>query len=297
MISGIVVGCVCVLFYIWKQGQRAPVLELYVWQEKSSQMIFIRTPDDRRVLINGGPNPGIVRRITSVLPFYTRRIDTVIVATTDDKDVSGLIDVVGRYDVHQILVPAITKRSVGISTSTPLAYGVFLGKIASRQKEARDDFHLESFRAGTSFALSELSMGSSSGERDKDQKVVADILFPADGFVYSKASPPQLVMKISYGRNVFLVLGDATTKIQKYIASSSGSVAGVEIASDVLLTSQSDIPKNFAKKFLEIVQPKHVVYSKAVSRAGVSVFSEKHFNVRESGEVKIISDGVTLQIL
>jgi beta-lactamase superfamily II metal-dependent hydrolase len=83
--------------YVWHQEHRLPLLDIYLFALKSGQSAFIRTPDDRRILVNGGSNSEIIRRISKRLPFYSRRIDALIVTDTSAKNVSGLIDVLERY--------------------------------------------------------------------------------------------------------------------------------------------------------------------------------------------------------
>lgn len=89
--------------YVWHVSQRPSVLEVYVFDTPGVASIFIRTPSDKRILINGGSNADIVRRVTKILPFYSRRIDFVIASDTQDKTINGLRDITDRYDVNKII--------------------------------------------------------------------------------------------------------------------------------------------------------------------------------------------------
>ena len=85
--------------YVWKEENRPAILEVYVFSLSSGRSIFIRTPEDKRILIDGGGNSDIVDELTQILPFYSRRIDAVVATNSEGNNVSGLIDVLNRYIV------------------------------------------------------------------------------------------------------------------------------------------------------------------------------------------------------
>lgn len=121
------IGAACVLtvaiaFYVWHISQRPAVFELYVFDTPGAQSLFMRTEDDRRILVHGGSNSDIVRRVTSLLPFYSRRIDTVVALDDDPKHITGLIEIVGRYEVGSVILDH--------ATSSSPAFGVLLDRIA-----------------------------------------------------------------------------------------------------------------------------------------------------------------------
>ena len=289
--------------YVWYENQRPPVLEIYVIPLKSGQAIFIRTPEDKRILIDGGPNSEIIGHISTILPFYSRRIDTVLLTKTDSNHVSGLVDMVERYDVGEVIVPAITPEGLGFASSSDQVYQTFL--------DAVDHGHipLKKVEAGYEWIIDKGSISTST--------VSARVLFPVspDSFAYSKASGPELVLKISYGSTSVMLSGGITTKVQKFIssmASESSATSSESITSttekgiDVLVTSKSIISSNIATSFIKKFRPQNVIYSRAVSSVSKTITSppknstvdplaylaEKNkFNIRSSGVVKIVSNG------
>lgn len=110
--------------YVWHISVRTPAFELFVFDTPGAPSLFIRTKDDRRILVHGGANSDVVRRVTELLPFYSRRIDTLVALDDDPKHVTGLIEMVGRYDIRSVLL--------GTATSTDPTYAVFLQRIAER---------------------------------------------------------------------------------------------------------------------------------------------------------------------
>lgn len=259
--------------YVWANEHREKVLEVYVLNLKNGNSTFIRTPNDKRILINGGGNSEIIRHLSKILPFYSRRVDMVIATNTEKKNIGGLIEVIERYSVERVVVPNITLESLHISSSTDRTYAEFLKslrtkKILLREVAEGDDIVLDNITA---------------------PNVVANILFPTttSNFSYSKASPPEIVLNISFDLNNILIAGNSSKKIQRYIASSISS----NIA-DVLVLSQSALPNNLNREFLETFQPKFLVYSRALSQSqSQNNFSyDRRFNSKEK-TVEIISDG------
>ncbi|MEN9912610.1 MAG: hypothetical protein RLY66_18 [Candidatus Parcubacteria bacterium] len=272
---------------VWMNEHRPPMLEIFIFALKSGQATLVRTPDDERILIDGGPNAEIVRKISSVLPFYSRRIDAIVATNTDGKNVSGLIDIIERYHVGRVYIPAVTLNNLGISTSTDPAYESFIDSVKEKGVE--------------SIELSSGNIVSS----DSEKKFQIEAVFPVtnDLFEYSKASGPQVILKVSYGNHSLLLLGDATVKVQKYIASSIGEA-------DIVAVSHSAATENMARDLISQAKPKYLVYSKTATKSkAVKSQSKKpaedplagilignRFNLKDLGMVKITMNGESLEI-
>lgn len=119
-------GCLaaaCAAAYVWRVSLRPPVFELYVFDTPGTQSLFVRTADDRRILVNGGSNADIVARITQLLPFYSRRIDEIVATDDDPKHIVGLIEVLQRYDVGSVVVGQATSSDPTYQTFLDLLFG------------------------------------------------------------------------------------------------------------------------------------------------------------------------------
>ncbi len=305
IITGAITAAVLsgVAAYVWYENMRPPILEIYVIPLKSGQSVFIRTPSDKRILIDGGTNSEIIRHISSILPFYTRRIDKIVVTKKDGKHVTGLVDVVGRYLIGEIIVPTIDLESIGLASTTDGIYQAFID-VANKES-----IQIKKVLVGDSETIDE---GIASGMNGQSNSPVRfDVLFPAatSSFKYSKSSAPELVMRISYGYTSVMLAGSITTKIQKFVAkwpitSSSTSALSPEnlnaksfndLKSNVLVMSQNATANTVAPAFMKVVLPEDIIYSKALSKSQPS--QEDHrFNIREVGAIKIVSDGVTIEI-
>jgi competence protein ComEC len=273
--------------YVWYISRPPLKLELFVFDTKGKPSIFIRTPEDIRILINGGANSGVIRYITNALPFYSRRIDTVIVTSDEGDYVSGLVDVISRYKIGQVIVPAITSKKYGFSSSTDLIYETFLGTI--------EDSHVP---------MREVQRG----DRFDFGKLPGDILFPetTDRFKYSKSSPPELVIKFTYGQISFLLLGDMGTKGQRYLIDAGKS--GDTLRSNFLIFSHNISAATLSSGIINAVKPEFVVYSQSLSSGSsgrdkskadplYSVLDSHRLNIKQKSTIEVLSDGESVEIL
>ncbi len=304
--------------YYWKQGNRPPILEIYVFTLKSGRSLFIRTPEDKRILVDGGSNSEVIRHISEILPFYSRRIDTIFATNNVGKNIGGLIDIVQRYQVDSVYLPKHALDILGLASSTDQIYETFMQAINEKQ-----------------LTQNLIARGQIV---DLDSKTRLEVLFPADpiDFMYSKTSSPEVLFNISYGNNNIIFAGNATAKVQKYIASTTASATknASFIKTDVLIVSHSALPQSMAPQFAEKFYPKYLVYSKNIPKSDIekddsSIFesssqslsqsslkpnsssatktkpkkdpfdylsSEDRFNIKEGSGVKIVSDGISVTI-
>ena len=273
--------------YIWHISRPPTKLELFVFDTKGKPSIFIRTPEDTRILINGGANSGVIRYITNALPFYSRRIDTVIVTSDEGDYVSGLVDVISRYKIGQVIVPAITSKKFGFSSSTDQIYETFLRTVDSLRVPKKEVLIGD-----------QLNFGKLSG----------DILFPemVDKFKYSKSSPPELVIKFTYGQISFLLLGDMGTKGQRYLIDAGKSVDALR--SNFLIFSHSISATTLSSGLINAVKPEFVVYSQSLSSGSsgrdkakadplYSILDSHRLNIKQKSTIEVLSDGESVEIL
>jgi beta-lactamase superfamily II metal-dependent hydrolase len=313
LIGATAVALACgIVGYAWREEHRKPVLEVYVFNLKSGSSVFVRTPDDKRILINGGANSEVIRELTDILPFYSRRIDMIVATDSEGKDLSGLIDVLDRYTVDKVVVPGVSLQALGLASSTDQIYATFLDTVK------RLEVPVQGVSAGD---VLDLGQGAVSQKVD-GQKVTAEILFPIDPavassskttFQYSKASAPEIILKISYGDVSLMLLGNATTKVQKFLVSSKS--AAIDLGANVLIVPHSASASSLSGELMDKMRPEYLVYSQAVtasSKKSVAakdspsknkkvdpfyfILDDKRFNVKEKGTVNIESDGIVLKI-
>ncbi len=74
--------------------------------------ILIQTPNGQNILIDGGPDPqNINLELSEKLPFWDRTIDLVVCTQPQADHVTGLVEVLQRYNVEQVLDPGVSYDS------------------------------------------------------------------------------------------------------------------------------------------------------------------------------------------
>jgi competence protein ComEC len=74
--------------------------------------ILIQTPNGQDILIDGGPGPQEINvELSKKLPFWDRTIDLLVCTQPHADHVTGLVEVLQRYNVKQVLEPAISYNS------------------------------------------------------------------------------------------------------------------------------------------------------------------------------------------
>lgn len=59
--------------------------------------------NNKTILIDGGPDNLVIRELGKYLPFYQRRLDYIILSHYHDDHITGLIEIIKRYQVGEII--------------------------------------------------------------------------------------------------------------------------------------------------------------------------------------------------
>jgi len=82
-------------------------LHMHVFDVGEGNAVFIATPSGGQVLVDGGPDPSrLLPRLGDNMPFWDRTIDWVIVTRWSAGHLAGLVPVLQRYSVDEVMLPA-----------------------------------------------------------------------------------------------------------------------------------------------------------------------------------------------
>ncbi len=99
------------LIYVYSRPAELEVDFLNVGQGDAA---LIKTPYGQTILIDGGPDNRLLRRLGEKLPYYKRKIDFVLISHYHDDHVMGLVEVAKRFKIGQLIYASNLKSSPAI---------------------------------------------------------------------------------------------------------------------------------------------------------------------------------------
>jgi len=113
----VILTVICI--FIIKSNQISPELDfLDIGQGDSS---LIKLPGHKVILIDGGPDNLVLKRLGENIPYFHRKIDAIILSHFHDDHITGLIEVIRRYDVSSIIYMKGSKSSPLLETLLQVA--------------------------------------------------------------------------------------------------------------------------------------------------------------------------------
>ncbi len=89
------------IYYVAYFAQDLPEIDfLDIGQGDAS---LIKLPNNKVILIDGGPNNLVLKRLGENLPFYQRKIDLIILSHFHDDHLIGLIEIIKRYKIGTVV--------------------------------------------------------------------------------------------------------------------------------------------------------------------------------------------------
>lgn len=211
--------------YIYLVQKRSSSLEVDFLDVGQGDSVLIKLPDRRLVLIDGGPDNLVLRRLGENLGYFQRRIDLVISSHYHDDHATGLIEISRRYRVKQLAYQANSQEGM-----------IFAALLAVAKKTGTSLIPLKNA----------VKIDFSPGCRLT--------LWPASFFL-EKADPNNSVIsKLDCAGQSFLFSGDNSAKVEKAMLASNENWQA-----DVLKASHHGSNSANSQAFLETVDPRLVV--------------------------------------
>ncbi len=208
--------------------------------------IFIETPDGVQMLIDGGVNNAVLRQLAKQMSIGDKSLD-VVLATHPDKDhVGGLVDVLARYQVANII-----KTNNQSDTATFKA-------LELAEEEERANIYLAT-------AGQQLALGAST---------LVLILSPSGDVANLESNTSSIVAQLRYGEIEFMLTGDAPISIEEYLTRTFGDT----LESEVLKLGHHGSRTSSGEIFLDTVKPNFAV----VSASKDNTYGHPHSEVVEN---------------
>jgi competence protein ComEC len=243
-------------------------LEIIFFDVGQGDSIFIETPYQNQILIDGGPDSTVLEKLAEEMPFGDKTIDLIILTHPEQDHITGLLNVLESYNVERILWTGIIRDT-------------------ARYDKWKEMIEKENAEIIIAHSSQEIKIGN----------VSLDILYPLEsleGKEFKDSNDTSIVSRLVYGNNSFLFTGDATKVSEKKIISEEG-----ELYSDVLKTGHHGSKTSTSKEFLEKVLPDIAIISCGRENAYRHPHGEVLKNLEElgikilrtdqDGDIKIIS--------
>lgn len=192
--------------------------------------VLIRTPQNKKILIDGGPDDQVLTCLSQHLPFYERRIDLIVLTHPHADHVGGLIDVLESYNVGAIVHNQIAYHSADYQKFLDLAAERGLSQVAVN---AGDQIGIDS--------LLHLDVWYPPGDREK----ILGARF--DPFDDQDVNDSSLVFQLVCGDFALLFTGDAPADVQKYILN-EGLVSPAAVLKVAHHGGRDGVDEDFLKK-------------------------------------------------
>ncbi len=250
--------------------------------------IFIEAPKKQQVLIDGGPASAILEKLAKEMPFYDRTIDLVILTHPEKDHLFGLLEVLKRYKIKNILWTGVVR-----DTSEWEEWKSLIEKEGAEIKIAK---------VGQRIILKEL-----------EPKIFLEVLYPfenLEGEKFENSNDTSIVASLIFNDISFLFIGDITKKVEGELVtrenSCSNSCKFESLDSDVLKVAHHGSKTSSSPEFLKKVLPKIAVIQVGENNYGhphpevladLEQFGIKVLRTDKDGDIKFISDGNNFQIL
>ena len=237
--------------------------------------IFIETPSKKQILIDGGPDSQILEKLGEEMSFYDRTIDLIILTHPEKDHLFGLIEVLKRYKIKNILWTGVVRDTAEWEEWNKLI------------KE--ENANIKIAKAGDRIIL-------------ENPSIFFDVLNPIeneDGKEIEDSNDTSIILSLTIEKNKFLFTGDVSFKIEKQLLEEN-------IDSDVLKVAHHGSRTSTSEQFLEKVSPLIAVISVGKNNYGhpteellarLDNFSIEVLRTDKNGDIKIFSNGENLKLI
>jgi len=264
------------IVWFWLFYSAAKNLEVDFLDVGQGDAILIKAPGGQNILIDGGPDKVILKRLAENLAWWDKTIDLMILTHPHDDHVAGLIEVLKRYQVEKILYTGVTHNAPN--------YLAWLKLVRKKKVQMLIIDKPQIIKLGAESQLEILY---------PDQSLLAKAV--------SDLNQSSIVMMLAYGKNKFLLTGDAGEEVERKLIDS-----GTNLSAEVLKVGHHGSQSSTSEEFLNQVKPNLAVISvgkdndfghpslrtvKRLERAGAEIY-----RTDEKGTVRIESDGEKIRV-
>lgn len=235
--------------------------------------IYIKTPNGKDVLVDGGPNDKVLDCLTKHMPFWDRTIDLMVATHPDADHITGLVSVLERYTVLHFVTSNTLKKT-----------GIYKRLVESIKNEGLTPRFL--------YQNDKIDFGDG---------VVSNVYWPTEAAFsefnnLSEVNDLSVVQQINFGNFQALLTGDAGFRVQDRLL---GLISDV----DVLMLPHHGSKTGVSESFINTLKPDLSIISVgSKNRYGhpttfildlLAKYKIKTLRTDKVGEIEVVSNGET----
>lgn len=222
----VVLGYAALAVSFWQVPDRR--FHIYFLNIGQGDSILIKTPENHQILVDGGPENSVIGELAEVMPFFDKQIDLMVLTHPHADHISGLIEVLRRYRVENVLFS-------GVDYGGP-EYDEFLKELENQ---------------GVRVFLAESRLDFRMGE------VTLDVLFPKNiiaGEKFKNLNNSSIAMMVKFENKKVLLTGDLELEGEAELIKS-----GALLKADIFKAGHHGSRTSSSPELLRLVQPSVVV--------------------------------------
>jgi competence protein ComEC len=205
-------------------------LHIWVLDVGQGDALLLRTPTGHTALVNGGPAPTALNTaVGKHIPFWLNSLDLVVLTSPKEDALTGLVDLLGRRKVEQIVQPPFTP-----TTSLQGAW---------QEAAAQSGAPLTTAARGDLITF------------DSEPDLALHVLYPPTG---DPTSDAPILLRLEYNGTTILLASSISAQDETRLLALS---APDELKSDILIVGRHGSDDATSPRFLAAVQPSAAIIS------------------------------------
>ena len=236
------------------------------------EAILVQTPERNQILIDGGSTSEILEKLSKEIPFWDREIELLILTHPDIDHLGGLLEVLKRYRVKNIIWTGIVKKGTGYEEWK---------KLIEKEKAK-----IEIAKAGKRVFCQDCQW---------EFKIFSPLL-SLEGIEFKESNDTSVGGKFIFSKTSFLFTGDLSQTAEEKVLTRDFS-----LKSEILKVAHHGSKTSTSEKFLEKVSPQIAIICVDKNNKHGHPHQEVLDRLRKNGvkilrtdlngDIKIISDG------